>query len=182
MVTILALFIAAYLLALTLEGLQWANAWAMSLAPVFLACLLAAGVMSVAIWVVRARASTARSGIRALDIRPKSPDRRESMEPRTFLGFTGIEWAILAVILLAVARFYWARELRAVEDAVFAWLGLDPPLQLIIIVPIAIYLAWRFFNRERIKASSAGRPVVRKSVLALCAGLLAIAAALLIIH
>jgi hypothetical protein len=124
-----------------------------------------------------------KQSVEAQPIRHRIRMRNEArMKPRTFLGLKWIEWAVIAAMLLIVARFYWAPELRAAEDALFVRLGIDPALKLVLTVPVAIYLSWRYFKREQFKAKSAGRPVVRRSVFAICAGLLAIAAALLFIH
>ena len=104
------------------------------------------------------------------------------MQPRTFLGRTFFEWAIIATMLLVVARFYWARELRAAEDNLLASIGVDPALKFVVTVPLAAYVYWRLFKREQAKANEASQPVIGKGVLALCAGLLAIVAALILVR
>lgn len=85
-------------------------------------------------------------------------------------------------MFLVVARFYWARELRAAEDNLLASLGINPALKVVVAVPIAIFVYWRLFKREQSRANEAGQPVIRKGVIALCAGLLAIIAALILVR
>lgn len=104
------------------------------------------------------------------------------MEQRTFLGRTWIEWAVLACVLLIVARVYWAAELRAAEDRFLQTLGIEPALKFLVVVPVGLYLCWRLFKREYVAARQAGYPPVRKRVIVVGCLLLALSVALLLMR
>lgn len=104
------------------------------------------------------------------------------MEQRTFLRRTWIEWAVVACVLLIFARVYWATELRAAEDRLLQSLGIEPALKFLVVVPVGLYLYWRFFKREHAAARQAGRPAIRKGVIVVCGLLLALAVALLLMR
>ena len=104
------------------------------------------------------------------------------MEERTFFGRTWIEWAVILCALLVIARVYWAAELRAAEDRFLQSHGIEPALKFLVVVPLAGYLYWRLFRREQAAARQAGRPVVSKTVVAVCGLLLVLAAGLLLVR
>lgn len=103
------------------------------------------------------------------------------MEHRTIFGRTLIEWAVVLIVLLTIARVYWGTELRAAEDRLLQNLGVEPALKFLILVPVGLYAYWRILKRDAAEARQAGRPLVRKSVMLLCGLLLMLAAGLLLV-
>ena len=99
---------------------------------------------------------------------------------KTFLRFTLIEWAVALLILLILARFFWAEEAARFEDNLFQSIGLGGGAKYLITVPLAIWFLYRMFKREQAKARQEGKVVVRPQVLIVSFGLVALAIAFVV--
>ena len=100
---------------------------------------------------------------------------------RNFLRFTLIEWLVALVVLLVIARFIWAEEVADFENSLFESIGLGGDSKYLITVPLAIWVLYRIFKREQVKADLEGKKVVRPQVLIVSVGLLALAIALMVL-
>ena len=64
-----------------------------------------------------------------------------------------------------VARFFWAREFLEFESSLFHALGINENWKYIFTIPLAALFYFNIFQKEKYKAGSMGKPVVRKSIL-----------------
>ncbi len=99
---------------------------------------------------------------------------------RPFLRFTLIEWAVGLLILLVLARFFWAEEAIKFEDSFFESIGLGGGAKYLITVPLAAWVLYRMFRREQAKADLKGRKAVRTPVLVVSIGILVLAIAFMV--
>ena len=99
---------------------------------------------------------------------------------RTFSRFTLIEWLVAVVVLLVLARFFWAEEILSFEDGLFESVGLGGGAKYLITVPLGIWVYYRVFKREQASAREKGIKVVRPQVLVVAIGLLALAIGILL--
>ena len=98
-----------------------------------------------------------------------------SLWNRDFLRFTLIEWVVALVVLLFVARFIWAEEVVRFEDGLFESLGLGGGAKYFITVPMAVFLLYLLYKREKEKSSQAGQKLVRPQVLIISIALVVLA-------
>ena len=95
--------------------------------------------------------------------------------------FSAIEWLVAAIVMLVLARFFWAAEMVAAEDKMFETIGLGGGLKYLVTAPLAAWLFYRFYKTERSKARAANSRVVRPQVAILAVFLLIVAVALLFV-
>lgn len=96
---------------------------------------------------------------------------------RTFLGFTLIEWLVAVIILLILARVFWATELSGLEDSLFAFVGLHGRARYLLALPLAAWVQYRLYKRARFELREIGRKAVRPQVLAVAISILVTAIA-----
>ena len=84
---------------------------------------------------------------------------------RTFLRLSLIEWLVAVILLLMLGRFFWAREIAALESNAFAAIGLGGGAKYLVTVPLVAWILYRMFARERDEATRRGIRVVRPGVL-----------------
>ena len=86
-----------------------------------------------------------------------------------FKGFTWLEALIwLAVALIAsslILRIFFAPELRIFENSFFESIGLGENLKYLILVPLSVWVYWRFFTREAAIAKERGVPIISKGTI-----------------
>ena len=76
------------------------------------------------------------------------------------------EVAAAVIVIVVVARYIWAREFIAAENAVLESLGLGRGWKYAITVPMAGFVWLRLYQREVLKAAQVGTSVVSKPVIA----------------
>lgn len=84
---------------------------------------------------------------------------------RTFLGFTLVEWLVAVIILLIMARVFWATELSGLEDSLFASVGLHGGARYLVALPLAAWAYYRLYKRAQFELREMGRKAVRPQVL-----------------
>jgi putative copper export protein len=97
------------------------------------------------------------------------------MWDRTFLRFTLVEWLVAVIFLLVLARLFFAKELVEFEDSVFGSIGLGGGGKYLVTVPLAAWVMYRIYKREKAHAVESGAKVVRPQVIAVAIGLLILA-------
>lgn len=84
-------------------------------------------------------------------------------------GFTLIEIMIVLAILLTIAipiiRFYFADELRELENEFFKALGVGDFARFIILIVLAFVVIYFKFRPDYLKAKKENRPFISKPVL-----------------
>jgi len=94
------------------------------------------------------------------------------MWKRTFLGFTLIEWLVAVIMLLILARVFWAEELSGLEDTLFATIGLDGGARYLVVLPLAAWVQYRLYKRAKLELSEMGRKAVRPQLLVIAIAIL----------
>ncbi|MFK8066752.1 MAG: type II secretion system protein [Gammaproteobacteria bacterium] len=79
-------------------------------------------------------------------------------------GFTLIEVIAVMVILLMIARFFWASEFLVLENQAISYFGLPQESKYFLTIPLAALWLYTIFKEEKAQAKS-DQPVVRKRVI-----------------
>lgn len=83
---------------------------------------------------------------------------------RTFLGVTLIEWLVAVIILMMLARMFWATELSGLENRLFASIGLDGAARYLVVLPLAAWVYYRLYKRAQFELREMGGKAVRPQV------------------
>ncbi len=87
---------------------------------------------------------------------------------KTYLGYTAIEWAVAALILLLLAAFFariiFGEDIRDYENQFFDAIGLSDSRKYALLGPLVAWWGYSIYSRESKKAKAASAPVVRPVV------------------
>jgi hypothetical protein len=80
------------------------------------------------------------------------------------LRYSWTEIAILLATAIIIGRYIWAKELLIAENSFLESMDIPAYTKYFLTVPIALFVFYRIYEREAVKARVNGKPIVSKSV------------------